>query len=183
MADPAQPARPTEPAQSAQPAPGLPTARLRLVLWDAATVAAIRSGERLPGWHADFPRADDVDAATLWRDGDPWGPRSIVSLARGLAIGSIGFFGAPAPADDGVLETEVGYGLVPEARGYGLATEALLGVLGPVDRVGARVRASIEPTNKASLRVAAKAGFTQLRGTTEDGELVMVRPARPAPAS
>lgn len=163
--------------------PGLLTARLRLVLWDAATATAIRAGERLPGWHPDFPREDDVDAASLWRDGDPWGPRSVVSTARDLVIGSIGFFGPPAPADDGVPETEVGYGLVAEARGYGLATEALLGVLGPVDRLGARVRATIQPTNQASLRVAAKVGFTQLVGTTEDGELVMVRPARVVPAS
>lgn len=159
-------------------APGLATSRLRLVLWDAATVAAMRGGERLPGWHPDFPRDDDVDASTLWRDGDPWGPRSIVSTARDLVIGSIGFFGPPQPADDGIAETEVGYGLVPEARGYGLGTEALLGILGPVDRVGARVRASIAPDNTASLRVAAKAGFTRLRGTTDEGELVMVREAR-----
>lgn len=156
--------------------PGLATARLRLVLWDAMTVAAIRSGDRLPGWHADFPREDDHGAATLWREGDPWSPRSI--MHAGVVVGSIGFFGPPTPADDGVPETEVGYGLVEEARGLGLATEALEALLVPVDRQHVRLRASIEPTNRASLRVAAKAGFTGLRGANEDGELVLVRPQR-----
>ena len=43
---------------------------------------------------------------------------------------------------------------------------------------GVRVRASIAPDNAASLRVAAKAGFTGVRGSTEDGELVLVRAGR-----
>ena len=157
-------------------APGIVTARLRLVLWDAATVVALRAGERRPDWHRDFPRDDDLGAAELWREGDPWGPRSIVR--GGVVVGSIGFFGPPVPADDGVPEAEVGYGLVPEARGGGLASEALLALLGPVDRAGARLRASIAPDNRASLRVAAKAGFTDVRGSDEDGQLVLVRPAR-----
>ncbi|KRB78732.1 GCN5 family acetyltransferase [Nocardioides sp. Root190] len=151
---------------------------MALVLWDEPTVTAIRQGQHQPGWHADFPRRDDEDAATLWRDGDPWGPRSIVSLKQRLVIGSIGFFGPPEPAADDVPEVEVGYGLVPAARGYGLATEALGALLERADAARVRVRASISPSNAASLRVAAKAGFTGLRGTTEDGEMVMVRALR-----
>jgi RimJ/RimL family protein N-acetyltransferase len=148
--------------------------RLTLPLWDAATVAAIRSGDRLEGWHRDFPREDDRDAATLWREGDVWGPRSIV---RGVTtLGSIGFFGAPEPGADGVLETEVGYGLVTEAWGYGFATEALRAVLRHTDEGGVRIRASVAPENAASLRVLATCGFTQLRGPNEDGELVLARP-------
>ncbi len=155
---------------------GVVTARLRLVLWDAGTVAAIRSGERRPDWHPGFPRDDDVGAASLWRDGDPWGPRSIVY--DGLAVGSIGFFGPPEPAADGVPEAEVGYGLVESARGRGLATEALAALLQRADLAGVRVRAAVAPANAASLRVLAKAGFTGLRGANEDGELVLVRPLR-----
>jgi len=154
--------------------PMVTTERLRLPVWTAEDVAAIRSGERRQGWHHDYPRPDDLDAATLWRDGDPWCPRHIV---RGVtALGSIGFFGPPEPAADGVPEVEVGYGLVAEARGYGFATEALLGLLAHTDEAGVRVRASVEPTNAASIRVLAKCGFTELRGANEDGELVMVRP-------
>jgi len=150
------------------------TARLVLPLWDAATVAALRDGARLDGWHRDFPREDDRDAASLWHDGDVWGPRSIV---RGVTtLGSIGFFGPPSPAGDGTPETEVGYGLVAEARGWGFATEALRALLGHTDELGVRIRASVAPENARSLRVLAKCGFTQLRGPNEDGELVLARP-------
>ena len=150
------------------------TVRLRLPLWTADDVAAIRSGGRREGWHPDYPRRDDADAATLWREDDVWGPRHIV---RGVtALGSIGFFGPPEEATDGVPEVEVGYGLVAEAHGYGFATEALTGLLAETDAAGVRVRASVEPTNKASVRVLAKCGFTELRGANEDGELVMARP-------
>jgi len=155
------------------------TERLVLPLWTAGDVAAIRGGARdgvLGEWHHDFPRPDDVSAASLWHEGDPWGPRSI---ARGVTVlGSIGFFGPPEPGpDDGIDEVEVGYGLVREAWGWGFATEALRAVLAELGP-GIAVRASIRPENKASLRVVAKCGFTQLRGTTEDDELVMVRPGQ-----
>jgi [ribosomal protein S5]-alanine N-acetyltransferase len=150
------------------------TERLRLPLWTADDVAAIRSGGRREGWHPDYPRRDDVDAAGLWREGDTWAPRHIV---RGVtALGSIGFFGPPEPRADGVPEVEVGYGLVDEAHGYGFATEALQGLLAEADALGVRVRASVEPTNRPSIRVLAKCGFTELRGSNEDGELVMARP-------
>ena len=152
------------------------TERLRLPLWTADDIARLRSDERAAGWHRDFPREDDRDAASMWRDGDPWGPRSIV--LDGLVVGSIGFFGPPQQADDGVPETEVGYGLVEDARGAGVATEALSAVLAGADAAGVRVRASVRPDNAPSIRVLAKCGFNELRGSNEDGELVMARPLR-----
>jgi RimJ/RimL family protein N-acetyltransferase len=154
--------------------PIVATERLRLPLWSAEDVAAIRAGDRREGWHPDYPRPDDQDAASIWHAGDPWGPRHVV---RGVtALGSVGFYGPPEQAADGVPEVEVGYGLVGEARGYGFATEALQGLLAEVDLAGVRVRASVEPVNAASIRVLAKCGFTELRGASEDGELVMARP-------
>ncbi len=75
-------------------------------------------------------------------------------------------------------EAEVGYGLVADARGAGVATEALTAVLAAADAAGVRIRASVVPTNKASVRVLAKCGFTELRGSNEEGELVMARPRR-----
>ena len=152
------------------------TERLRLPLWTADDVAHLRGEGRAPGWHRDFPREDDRDAATLWRDGDPWGPRSI-ELDR-VVVGSIGFFGPPEPGDDGVAETEVGYGLVEDARGAGLATEALTAMLAQADAAGVRVRASVLPDNAPSIRVLATCGFTVLRGSNEEGELVMARPVK-----
>ena len=94
----------------------------------------------------------------------------------GVVVGSIGFFGPPQD-DHGVAETEIGYGLVPDARGHGAATEALRGMLLETDRLGVRVRAGVRPDNAPSLRVLAKCGFTELRGTDEDGRLLMGRPA------
>jgi RimJ/RimL family protein N-acetyltransferase len=75
-----------------------------------------------------------------------------------------------------VPEVEIGYGLVEEARGHGVASEAVTGLLAQIDRLGVRVRASVTPDNTASVRVLAKCGFTQLRGSDEDGNLVMARP-------
>jgi RimJ/RimL family protein N-acetyltransferase len=148
--------------------------RLRLPLWTPEEAADILSGRHHEDWHRDYPRQDDRDAATMYRPGDPWAPRHII---RGTtALGSIGFFGPPEEAADGVPEVEVGYGLVDEAHGWGFATEALAAVLVETDRVGVRVRASVAPENKASIRVLAKCGFTELRGSNEDGHLVMARP-------
>jgi RimJ/RimL family protein N-acetyltransferase len=149
------------------------TPRLTLPLWSAADAAAIRGlAPRPSGWHPDFPRRDDVDAASMWREGDVWGPRSIV---RGVTtLGSIGFFGPPEESG----EVEVGYGLVREAWGWGFATEALQAVLAALEP-GIVVRASVAPDNARSIRVLAKCGFTELRGANEDGELVMARPATP----
>jgi [ribosomal protein S5]-alanine N-acetyltransferase len=157
------------------------SARLELPLWGSDVVAAVRGGEHRPEFHAEFPREDDRDAASMWHEDDRWGPRSITVLSQegdGLVVGSIGFFGPPSPASDGVAETEVGYGLVEPARGHGYATEALGALLAAVDAERVRIRASVAPDNQASIRVLAKTGFTELRGSNEDGHLVMARPLR-----
>ena len=152
------------------------TARLRLPVVTPAEAAAMVAGHREPGWHPDYPRRDDLDAVAMVREESCWAPRHIVRTFDGLVVGSIGFFGPPEAAEDGVAEAEIGYGLVPDARGHGAATEALRGLLGATDAAGVRVRARTEPANTASVRVLAKCGFTELRGSDEDGNLVMVRP-------
>jgi RimJ/RimL family protein N-acetyltransferase len=152
--------------------------RLTLRLISPEDAEGMLVGRRRVSWHPDYPRRDDRDAASLVKPGDPhacWGPRHIVRNGDGTVIGSIGFFGAPDEVD-AVAETEVGFGLVEEARGYGAAAEALAALLEHTDRAGVRIRASVRPENRASLRVLAACGFTQLRGSNEDGELVMVRP-------
>ncbi len=157
--------------------------RLRLQLITADEAADMLAGRRRPGWDPAYPRDDDLDAVSMVRAGasDPsWGPRHVTRSFDGLAVGSIGFYGPPKPAADGVPETEVGYGLVESARGHGAATEALRALLGQTDLLGVRVRASVLPENRSSIRVLAKCGFTELRGSTDDGELVMARPV-PAP--
>lgn len=153
------------------------TVRLRLELVRYDEARAMLAGQRSPSFHPEYPRQDDLDAASMVRDdGSTWGPRHMVRAFDSLVVGGIGFFGPPTPADDGVPEVETGYGLVEDARGHGAATEALQGLLAYTDVLGVRVRASVAPENKPSIRVLAKCGFTSLRGANEDGHLVMVRP-------
>lgn len=161
------------------------TERLTLDLLTPEEAALMLAGGRDPRWHPDYPRRDDRDAASMVKGADPWGPRHITRTVDGLVFGSIGFFGPPAPATgtggDDAPEVEIGYGLVADARGRGVATEAVRALLALADALAVRVRASVRPDNAASLRVLAKCGFTELRGANEDGELVMARPLR-APA-
>ena len=101
--------------------------RLTLRLVTPEDAEGMLAGRRRVSWHPDYPRKDDQDAAAMVKAGDPqagWGPRHIVRSGDGLVVGSIGFFGAPAPVDD-VEEAEVGFGLVEDARGHGAVTEAL----------------------------------------------------------
>ena len=164
--------------------PVVTTPRLRLELITQDEAAAMLAGRRAPTWHPDYPRQDDLDGISMMPKASSvatpedlsWSPRHIVRAFDGLVVGSIGFFGPPAPADDGVLEAEIGYGLVTDARGRGVATEAVTGMLAHTDRLGVRVRASVEPGNTPSVRVLAKCGFTQLRGSDDEGNLVMARP-------
>lgn len=151
------------------------TRRLRLTLVTPEEARMAFAGERRDAWHPEYPREDDLDAFSMIRELDPWGPRHIVRGWDGLVCGSIGFFGPPSD-HDGVPETEVGYGLVEEARGHGLITEALTALLAETDRLGVRIRASVLPENAASIRVLAKCGFTDLRGPSGEGELVFARP-------
>lgn len=152
------------------------TPRFSLPLITPAEAADMRNGRRSPSWHADYPREDDLDAVGMMSELTPWGPRHIVRIFDGIAFGSVGFFGPPKEVD-GVREVEVGYGLVEEARRRGVMTEVLTALLTHLDEEGIRARASVEPENAASLRLLAKMGFTQLRGSDEEGNLVMVRPS------
>jgi len=152
--------------------------RLRLPLVSHEDAVGMLAGRRRASWHPDYPRKDDQDAVAMVKAHDPdasWGPRHIVRSSDGLVVGSIGFFGAPSAGPDEVSETEVGFGLVEEARGHGAVSEALGALLEEPDRAGVRIRASVRPENRPGLRVLAACGFTRLRGSTEDGELVMVR--------
>ncbi len=166
--------------------PQLPAAvssvRLRLPLVTPSQARDLDNGRQHSSFAPGFPRRDDLAAISLVRECDAatasWGPRLVIRAHDGLICGTIGFFGAPAPmaVDADLLEAEIGYGLVPEARGHGVGQEAVLALLAEADRVGVLVRASVEPTNRSSLTTLAACGFTELRGANEDGHLVMARP-------
>lgn len=162
------------------PGPSLPerlqTERLRLILITPDDAAAMQQGRHdAVRWHAEYPRPDDVAAASMVRAAGPagpntYGPRHIVAGTQ--AVGSIGFHAPPELAGE---ELEVGFGLVPAARGHGFAREALTALVAAAEERGLRVRAAVAPDNRPCLRVLAACGFTDLRGSDEDGHLVMAR--------
>ncbi len=81
-----------------------------------------------------------------------------------MAVGGIGFKGRP---EGGVVE--IGYGLVPSARGHGYAAEALRALLEVAADLGVTtVRADTDLDNVASQRTLEHAGFRQ---TDADAEL------------
>ena len=82
----------------------------------------------------------------------------IVRLADGLAVGDAGFHGPP---EDG--EVEIGYALVPAARGNGLAAEAT-GLLVEWARSQpgvVSVAARVDPSNAPSRRLLERLGFAR----------------------
>ncbi|WP_416976370.1 GNAT family N-acetyltransferase [Streptomyces sp. T028] len=84
----------------------------------------------------------------------------VVRRDDGRAIGSMGFHAAPD--QDG--RTEIGYDLVPAARGHGYATEALRALAGWAlarDDVR-RLFATVEQGNAPSRAVLERTGFVQV---------------------
>jgi len=80
----------------------------------------------------------------------PW---AVVLRDGGAVAGFCGFFVRP------IKGTTMGYGIVPEYRGRGLATEAAGAVLDWADRHDIDVYSSVRPPNPASVRVLEKIGM------------------------
>ena len=142
------------------------TARLRLATISPALAARIVSGESTNQdfWHSEYPLADELDPLrSLAADATPdpvFTMYMIRQVSDGLAIGGLGFFGAP----DACGCVEIGYGLVPAARGAGFATEAVRAALRVAAHHGATAAtADTEIGNRASQRVLLKTGFTEVR--------------------
>ncbi|MBS1699469.1 MAG: GNAT family N-acetyltransferase, partial [Actinobacteria bacterium] len=88
----------------------------------------------------------------------------------GIAVGGFGFFGPP----DETGAVEFGYGLVPSARGRGLATRAVAEGLRIAAAQGAvRAIADTEEGNAASLAVLERSGMTRIR--SEGGMVYVAR--------
>jgi ribosomal-protein-alanine N-acetyltransferase len=150
---------------------------------DITLVADALASERDPSrrhsdWHADFPRQDDRDGLRMVREVTPWSTRVIRRRADGLVVGTVGFFGPPQLADDGVPEVEIGYGLVSAARRQGLMRDTLAALLAFTDSVGVRVRGATTSDNAASLASMMRAGFHVLAEDPDDAErqVLLVRP-------
>ena len=148
----------------------------RVELWLLAPEAAVSlSGDGDGGltWiGTDGPFEGSRRAATMMvkaveagRYDPAWGIFAIVRTADQLALGGIGFHGPPA---DGLVE--IGFDLVPAARGHGYAAEAAR-VLSRWALAQDEVKTVVgrtEPDNLGSQRVMESAGFTRISGPEDE---------------
>lgn len=151
--------------------PVLLGSRVRVEPIDAPLARAMLAG--VPGpeleWAEGFPMAPVLKIArTIAAAQAPLGPflaYVVVSLADGRAIGDAGFHGPPNSAG----EVEIGYALVPGARGEGLASEAveLLVAWAQSQPEVRAVTARVDRGNVPSERLLARLGFS---ADGEDGE-------------
>lgn len=148
------------------------TARLELHAIDVTEGERIvaRSAGQADVWADDFPFEGDVGAVeaflrstSKYGEQRPYGYYRITRSADRQAIGGIGFKSQP---DDGCVE--IGYGLVPSARGHGYAAEAVLALLiVAADHGVSRVIADTALDNIASQRTLIRAGFRRARADPE----------------
>ncbi len=142
---------------------------------------AIATGARDVDWAGGFPQEGDVLIARLvlaaqavdeadTGQGSIWGPWE-VRTARGALVGTAGFQGPPRAG-----EVAIGYGIVPEYRGRGLASEAVAALLEAARCSGAVVVvAQVDWDNAASRRVLDRHGFAVVGGPDSTGALTMRR--------
>jgi RimJ/RimL family protein N-acetyltransferase len=125
---------------------------------------------RARNWEYDYPAEGDTESAQMYlsqcrngSDPQPFGPYQIVRLVDGKIIGAAGFHGPP---QDGIVE--IGYGIVPSARGRGFATAAARGIIDIARANGAkRAIARTETTNPASMKVLTNVGMAVVK---QEGE-------------
>lgn len=143
--------------------PVLSGERVRVAPIDSRLARAMLAGVPEPelAWAEGFPMAPVLDIApTIAAASEPLGPflaYVIILAADGKAIGDAGFHGPPRA--DG--ELEVGYALVPAARGVGLASEAVGLLITWAHRQPgvSAITARVDPGNAASERLLTRLGF------------------------
>ncbi|WP_381798415.1 GNAT family N-acetyltransferase [Streptomyces niveus] len=148
----------------------------RLLLHPLSPPEAVRlvAGDRTSGthWAPSYPDEGDVSGATRFLttcaalgDPRPFGTYEIRVKETGQAVGGVDFHGPP----DGSGAVTIGYGLVPEVRGMGYASEALRGLLLFARASGVTsVRGDTDHDNIGSQHVMAAAG---MRLVADDGRL------------
>ncbi len=166
--------RPLDPSRFG---PVLTSARVRVEPIDPGRARAFLDGQPEPGlpWEEGFPpdtlhealrRIVAADAAGGTSLG-PFFAYVVVRRSDGRAIGDAGFHGPPGP--DG--EVEIGYALVPAARGAGLAADAARLLIDWAEKQpGVRsVAARTDAGNEPSRRTLARLGFARdgVRGELE----------------
>jgi len=143
--------------------PVLSGERVRVQPIDSRLARAILAGlpESDLAWAEGFPMTPVLEIArTIAAASEPLGPflaYVVVLESAGTAIGDAGFHGPPNAEG----EVEVGYALVPAARGLGLAGEAVGLLMGwAQSQPGVRaITARVDRGNTASERLLSRLGF------------------------
>lgn len=140
---------------------------------EPAEASAILAG--VPGeipWLPGFPTDGDRTVSEWILSGRrqtpsaaaPWGPWQI--MLNGSAVGGIGFHERPDEAGT----VEIGYGISEAYWRQGIATDAVIWILGVAQGAGVQlVQATCLPDNLGSAGVLRKAGFHR-DGVDDDGE-------------
>jgi RimJ/RimL family protein N-acetyltransferase len=123
-----------------------------------------------------FPGAEDrqlLEAVAARADDEVEGTY-VVELA-GEPVGTLGVSGQLSPDGD----QELGYALVPSARGRGLGTEAVGALCAVLERRPGvrRLTAEVRPGNEASLRLLHRLGFVEDDGGSTGHQLLARTPA------
>lgn len=142
--------------------PVLRTERLVLVPVTPALARELLADEHPHRCGPGFPRPDDAFVLQgVHASGDTAAGVWLVER-DGLLVGTVGGAGPVSPEGD----QELGYGLVPDARGQGVATEAVGAVCAVLERRPGvrRLTAEVLPGNTASLRLLARLGFVEIGG-------------------
>ena len=130
---------------------------------DLDAFAAIWADPRVTAFIGATPRPrDEVWRRMLATEGHwRWLGYGYWGVERGgTLIGSLGFADFERPIAPLLHAPEAGWAFAADAWGYGFATEALLAAVAWADTRGwARTCAIMDHGNRASARVAAKAGF------------------------
>jgi ribosomal-protein-alanine N-acetyltransferase len=145
--------------------PLLTLAQLDLIAEGETAVVAREIGAALgPQWLEDVRWLAGLRARQLReRPQDrPWLLRPIVRRQPGLPREAIGYLNFHAGPDQHGM-VEVGYTLLPSARGEGYAIEAVRAAFDWATRVHGvrRFRASVAPDNERSLNLIGKLGFVR----------------------
>ena len=155
--------------------PVLRTEHLVLHPLTPALARAVLDGTSGHPYAPGFPQPDDRSLlqGVLAAGTTPTG--SWLVARDGTIVGSAGAAGAVSPDGD----QELGYGLVPAARGAGTGTEAVAAVAAVLERREGvrRLTAEVLPGNEASVRLLTRLGFVEVDGSSAPH----VRLARAAP--
>jgi [ribosomal protein S5]-alanine N-acetyltransferase len=141
----------------------LPLDEAKLML-DGRPTAAMRAT-----WHPEYPLADTLEGLAwlfaAWQEmggldaGSPWWTYQLV--VNGQVVGDIGFHGPP----DHQQQLTIGYQVVPDVRGRGIATAGCTGLVAMAWSAGAsRLLAFTDLDNRASQSVLRHNGFVSQDG-------------------